>query len=218
VQNRCASCIDSCVLCSLLIRRISDFAKKLTASQSRNASYHLEVHYRVHNSTSHVSILKCTLVQAPRPCAGRADHRGSRGIALLFLHHGTRRGWGVNVTPRPLFTPGKDPVPFVQKAGWAPGPVWTGAEHHASTGIRFPDHPARSQFYTDWATRPTHVSILSHINPLKALLSTLLPSIPLSSKLSFSLRFTHYSPVGTSSPPHTSLTPRLSNSQYIFSL
>ena len=27
------------------------------------------------------------------------------------------------------FTPGKDPVPIVQEAGWAPGPVWTGAEN-----------------------------------------------------------------------------------------
>ena len=28
-------------------------------------------------------------------------------------------------------TPGKDPVPIVQEAGWAPGPVWTGAENLA---------------------------------------------------------------------------------------
>jgi hypothetical protein len=34
-------------------------------------------------------------------------------------------GWS---TPRPgRFTPGNDPVPIVQEAGWAPGPVWTGA-------------------------------------------------------------------------------------------
>ena len=33
--------------------------------------------------------------------------------------------------PRPLFTPGKDPVPVVQEAGWAPRPVWTGAENLA---------------------------------------------------------------------------------------
>jgi len=33
--------------------------------------------------------------------------------------------------PRLLFTPGKDPVPNVQEAGWAPGPVWTGAENLA---------------------------------------------------------------------------------------
>ena len=47
--------------------------------------------------------------------------------------------------PRPLFTPSKDPVPIVQEAGWAPGPVWTGAENLATTGIRSPDRPARSQ-------------------------------------------------------------------------
>jgi hypothetical protein len=47
--------------------------------------------------------------------------------------------------PRPLFTSGKDPVPIVQEAEWAPGPVWTGAENLAPTGIRSPDRPARSQ-------------------------------------------------------------------------
>ena len=43
------------------------------------------------------------------------------------------------------FTPGKDPVPIVQEAGWAPGPVWIGAENLASTGTRSPDLPARSE-------------------------------------------------------------------------
>jgi hypothetical protein len=51
----------------------------------------------------------------------------------------------VSVTPRPLSTPGKDPLPIVQEAGWAPGPVWTGAENLAPTGIRFPDRPTCSQ-------------------------------------------------------------------------
>jgi len=36
--------------------------------------------------------VKCTLVQALRLCTGRAALRGSRGIALLFLDHGTRGG------------------------------------------------------------------------------------------------------------------------------
>ena len=36
---------------------------------------------------------------------GRATWR----IALPFLDHGTRRGWGVSVTPRPLFTPPERP-------------------------------------------------------------------------------------------------------------
>jgi hypothetical protein len=45
-------------------------------------------------------------------------------------------------TPRPArFTPGKDPVPTVQVAGWASGPVWTTAENLASTGIRSPERP-----------------------------------------------------------------------------
>jgi hypothetical protein len=35
--------------------------------------------------------VKCTPVKALRLCAGRTAHRGSRGIALLFLDHGTRR-------------------------------------------------------------------------------------------------------------------------------
>jgi len=82
---------------------------------------------------------------ALRLCTGRTAHKGSKGIDLLFLDHGTGRGLRVSVTPRPLFTPGKDPVPIVQEAGWAPGPVWTGAENLAPTRIRSPDRPARSQ-------------------------------------------------------------------------
>jgi hypothetical protein len=84
--------------------------------------------------------LKCTLLQPLRLCRGRTTHRGSRGIAL-----GTRRWWRVSLTPRPLFTPRKDPVHIVEGAGWVPGPVWTGAENFAPTGIRSPDLPARSQ-------------------------------------------------------------------------
>jgi len=40
--------------------------------------------------------------------------------------------------------PGKDPVPILQEAGWAPGPVWTGRKsrpHWAS----ILDPPARTQ-------------------------------------------------------------------------
>ena len=36
--------------------------------------------------------LKCTLVQALRLCTGHTPNRGSRGIALPFLDHGTRMG------------------------------------------------------------------------------------------------------------------------------
>jgi hypothetical protein len=47
--------------------------------------------------------------------------------------------------PWPLSTPGKDPVPIVQEAVWAPGPVGTGTEILAPTGILSPDRSARSQ-------------------------------------------------------------------------
>jgi hypothetical protein len=51
-------------------------------------------------------------------------------------------GWR---TPRPgPFTPGNDPVPTVQKSGWAPGPVRTGTENLVATEIRSPDCPART--------------------------------------------------------------------------
>ena len=49
------------------------------------------------------------------------------------------------MTPWPHLTPGQDPVPIVQEAGWASGLVWTDAENLAPTGIRSPDHPARRQ-------------------------------------------------------------------------
>jgi hypothetical protein len=50
-----------------------------------------------------------------------------RDVAQPSHDHCTGRGWVVSSKPRPYFTPGKEPVPIVQEAGWAPGPVWTGA-------------------------------------------------------------------------------------------
>ena len=41
--------------------------------------------------------------------------------------------------------PGKDPVPSVQEAGWAPGSVWTGAENLTPIGIRSPDRPVDNE-------------------------------------------------------------------------
>ena len=128
---------------------------------------------------------KCTLVQALRLCTGHTAHRGSRGIALLFHDHGTRRGWGVSVTPWPLFTPGKDSVPIVQEAGWGPGPVWTGAENLSPTGIWYPDRPARSQSLYDNATRlmkyiVTHTNRPSEIPALPGSWVTNKPSVKMS--------------------------------------
>ena len=70
--------------------------------------------------------------------------RVRRGIALLFHDRGTRTGWVVSSTLRPHFTPGKDPVPIVQEAGWAPGSVLTGWKSRPHRDS-IPDRPARSE-------------------------------------------------------------------------
>jgi hypothetical protein len=68
----------------------------------------------------------------------------SRSTALPIHHLGARRDeWSA---PRPgHITTGKDPVPIVQDAGWTSGPVRTGTENLARTGIRSPDRPVCSE-------------------------------------------------------------------------
>jgi len=67
-----------------------------------------------------------------------------------------------------LFTPGKDLVPIVQEAGWAPGPVWTGTENLAPTGMRSLDCPARSQSLYR-LNYPANTMMLLHKLAIKAL-------------------------------------------------
>ena len=99
----------------------------------------------------HTSSLKCLIpnvgtivkVKWSRYRPGVAQRVG-RGIALLFHDHGTRRGWVVSSTPQPHSTTGKELVPILQEAGWAPGPVWTGGKSRPHRDS-IPDHPAHSQ-------------------------------------------------------------------------
>ena len=91
-------------------------------------------------NTSQVTKVK---VKCSRYRPGMAQSMGW-GLALLFHDRDTRRGWVVSSTPRPHFTPGKDPVPILQEAGWAPGPVLTGGQS-CSHRDSIPDRPARSQ-------------------------------------------------------------------------
>jgi hypothetical protein len=115
-------------------------------------------------SLKHIQILdikkvkvNCTLVQALRLCTGPTAHWGSRGIYIyiLFHDHGTRRGWGVSVTPRPLFTPGKDPVPIVREVGGPQGR--SGQVRKNSFPLGFDPRTVQpvDSWYTDYATRPT---------------------------------------------------------------
>ena len=59
----------------------------------------------------------------------------------------------VSSTPRPYFIPGKEPVPIVQEAMWAPGLVWTGAENLARPGFDPRTAQPVVSRYTDCATR-----------------------------------------------------------------
>ena len=54
--------------------------------------------------------------------------------------------------------PGKDPVPIEWEAGWAPGPVWTGAENLAPTRIRSRTVQPVASRYTDYAI-PAYVRV-----------------------------------------------------------
>ena len=98
--------------------------------------------------------------------------RAGRGIALLFHDRGTRRGGVVSSTPRPHFTPGKDPVPIVQEAGWAPVPVWTDGKSRPHWDS-IPDRLARSQslyrlsyrarIYRLWLWRRSSLCIINYL-------------------------------------------------------
>jgi len=59
--------------------------------------------------------VKCTLVQALRLCTGRTAHRRSRGITLLFLDHGTRRGEVSVSHPGRFLPPGKTRYPLYRR-------------------------------------------------------------------------------------------------------
>jgi hypothetical protein len=65
---------------------------------------------------------------------------------------------GKHHTPA-AFTPGKDPVPIVQEAGWAPEPVWIGAENHALTGFDPRTFQPVASSYTDYAIPALHDSM-----------------------------------------------------------
>jgi len=99
--------------------------------------------------------VKCTLVQALRLCTSRTAHTGSRGIALLFHDHNTRRGWGVSVTPRPFFTSGKTRYLLYRRLGGPQGrsgqvrKIWPPPGFDPRTV-----QPVASR-YTDWATWST---------------------------------------------------------------
>ena len=105
--------------------------------------------------------VNCTLVQALRLCTSRTAHRGSRGIALPFHDHGTRRGEGSASRPGRSLPPGKTRYPLYRRLG---GPQdRSGQERKISSPPSFDPRtvqPVASR-YTDYATRPTNSFIIS---------------------------------------------------------
>jgi len=87
---------------------------------------------------SHLQVVKdirVILLQAR--CGPEGELYSSMTVAL-------EGGRVVSSTPQPHFTPGKDPVPILQEAEWAPGPVWTGGKSRPHR-YSIQDCPARSQ-------------------------------------------------------------------------
>jgi len=62
--------------------------------------------------------VKCTLVEVLRLYTGHTAHRRSRGIALFFLDHGTRRGKGSASSPGRSLLPGKTRYPLYCTGRW----------------------------------------------------------------------------------------------------
>ena len=88
------------------------------------------------NCGKSISYIKLfTLYQPVKP-------QGGTEVQLYSLFNlGARKERPINATPWPFYSREREPVPISQESGWAPGPVWM----CASTGIRYPDRPARRE-------------------------------------------------------------------------
>ena len=101
--------------------------------------------------------VKCNLVQTLRLCTGRTAHRGSTGIALSFLDHGTRRGEGSASHPGRFLPPGKTRSPLYRRLG---GPqALSGQVQKISLPPGFDPRTVQpiASRYTDYATQPTPI-------------------------------------------------------------
>ena len=71
-------------------------------------------------------------------------------------------GWVVKAKPQQLYPRVIDPVPTVQEAGWAPWPIWTGAERHAPHRDLIPEQSSPYQVATpidlSWPTTLLYTS------------------------------------------------------------
>ena len=96
--------------------------------------------YRLWNNFNKVKVKVKVL-----PITGHEGAEGEQRYSPTLSRPRHLDGGGWSAPRLGCFTPGKDPVPIVQEAGWAPEPVWMGSENLSPSGIRSPDRPARSE-------------------------------------------------------------------------
>ena len=130
----------------------------------RNTSITWQGVHHCQDCTKSVKVkVKCTLVQALRLWTGRTANWGSRGIALLFLDHGTRRGEGSASRPGRSLPPEKTRYPLYRRLGGPQGR--SGQVRKISPPPGFDPRtvqPVASR-YTDWANRPMYKECTSDI-------------------------------------------------------
>ena len=83
-------------------------------------------------------------------------------------------------TPRLHFISGKDPVPILQEAVWAPGSVWTGGKSRTRRNS-IPDRPARSQSLYR-LSYPAHTHTHTHTHTYGSTMVQEVSRLPLNSE------------------------------------
>jgi len=147
---------------------LTTFMSRLSRNLLASTTWNPQSLYRTLMGIKNVKA-KCTPVQTLRLCRGRTSNRGSRGIALLFLYHGIRRGYWSASGPGRSLPPGKTRCPLYRMLG---GPqAWTGAENLVPTGIRSRTVQTVANCYTDYATRPILMGLLYlYLTPLPSVI------------------------------------------------
>ena len=107
--------------------------------------------------------VKVTLVQTLTLCTGRTAHRGSRGIAVLFHDHGTRRGEGSVSRPGRSLPPGKTLYPLYRRLGRPQGQPGQVRKISPPPGFDPRTVQPVASRYTDYATRPTIWRVAANI-------------------------------------------------------
>ena len=95
--------------------------------------------------------VKVTLVQALTFCTGRTAHRGSRGVALPFHDHGTRRGEGSASRHGRSLLPGKNRYPLRRRLGGPQGRFGQVRKISLPQGFDPRTVQTVASHYTDWA-------------------------------------------------------------------